>query len=119
MNSRSNASRTEKIQKRLDAGSLANHFPEVAGIVVSMTYSQRGMKQAMPRTVNFVPSSCALFSIDCLSKGCTDGGFDLTQIISGMVRDHRDSVKGELTCDGGPVQEHSSIEYEVAIQYTH
>ncbi len=119
MNSRNNTSRTEKIRKRLEAGSLAKHFPEVAGIVVSMTYSQLGMKQAMPRTVHFVPSSSALFSIDCLSKGCSDGGFDLTHIIFGMVRNHRDSVKGELTCNGGPVQKHSSIEYEVAIRYTH
>ncbi|HSW62948.1 MAG TPA: hypothetical protein VLH56_06545 [Dissulfurispiraceae bacterium] len=119
MNSRSNASRAEKIQRRLEAGSLANHFPDVSGIVVSMSYSQRGMKLAMPRTVNFVPSSYAIFSIDCLSKGCVDGGFDLTHVIAGMVRNRKESTKGELTCVGGPAQDHSSIAYEVAIQYAH
>lgn len=119
MANRNNAAQAEKKQKRLDAGSLANHFPDVAAIVVSMSYKQLGLKQAMPRTVNFVPSSCAIFSIDCLSKDCTDGGFDLTAVISGMVRKHEKSIKGELTCEGGSTRDHSSIAYEVTIQYSH
>jgi hypothetical protein len=119
MANRNNAAQAEKKQKRLDAGSLANHFPDVTGIVVNMSYKQLGMKQPMPRTVNFVPSSYALFSIDCLSKECTDGGFDLTRVISGMVGNHKESTKGELTCEGGPAHKHSHIEYEVTIQYAH
>lgn len=119
MTSRNNAAQAEKKLKRQEAGLMANHFPNVSGIVVSMLYRQFGMKQAMPRTVNFVPSSYAVFSIDCLSKDCTDGGFDLTTVISGMVRNHKGSIQGELTCEGGPTQNHSSIKYEVTIQYSH
>ena len=117
MNNRSHASRAEKHQRKLDAGSLANRFPEVANIVVSMVYHQRGMKQTIARTVNFVPSSYALFSVDCLNKDCSEGGFDLTTVIVNMVRSHRGSTRGELACIGGPTENHSSIEYEVAIQY--
>lgn len=117
MANRNTISQAEKMQKRQDAGSVSSHFPDVSSIVVSMSYKQIGLKNAMPRTVNFVPGSYAIFSIDCLSKGCTDGGFDLSRVISGMVRSHVGSTKGALTCEGGPTQDHSSIEYEVTIQY--
>lgn len=117
MTNRNTVSLAEKRQKRLDAGSLASHFPDVSSIVVNMSYRQLGLRNVMPRTVNFVPTSYAIFSIDCLSKGCSDGGFDLSRVISGMVKNRTGSAKGELTCEGGPTHDHSSIEYEVSIQY--
>lgn len=114
---RSHTSLAEKKQKKLDAGSLASHFPEVESIVVSMNYRQLGLKNTMPRTVQYVPGSYAVFSIDCLSKGCIEGGFDFSRVISSMVRSHADVTKGAMTCKGGPSENHSSIDYEVTIHY--
>jgi len=116
--SRKSAARTERMQRRLDAGVMATHFPEVAGIAISMTYNQRGMAQALPRIVNFFPSSCALFRIDCLNKDCVDGGFDLSRVITAMIGSHRELGKGDLSCEGdGPSAGHSGIAYNVAIKY--
>ncbi len=119
INSRKSAARTERLQRRQDAGVVATHFPEVESIVISMMYDQRGIAKSLPRTVNFFPGSCALFKVDCLSKGCVDGGFDLTQVITSMIRKHGKAAKGELSCEGnGSSDDHSAIVYEVAIQYT-
>lgn len=109
----------EKQQRKLDAGFVQAQFPEVAGIVVNMIYNQRGIQKSLPRVVNFFPGSSALFRIDCLNKECIDGGFDLTQVITGMIRNRRAAAKGDLSCEGdGPSAEHSTIAYEVAIKYT-
>ena len=118
INSRKSAARTERLQQRIDAGFVANHFPDVASIVINMTYNQKGIQKSLPRIVNFFPSSYALFMVDCLSKGCIDGGFDLTQVITAMIRNRRETTKGALNCEGGPSLDHSAIVYEVAIQYS-
>jgi hypothetical protein len=119
INSRKNAARTERLQRRLDAGFVATQFPEVASIVISMIYNQKGIKESLPRTVNFFPGSYAFFRVNCLSKECVDGGFDLTQVITAMVGKRKVAAKGELSCEGnGSSAEHSAIVYEVSIQYT-
>ncbi len=118
MNNRKNEARIERMQQRLEAGSVAKRFPDVAEIVINMTYNQRGIK-AILRTFNFFPGSYAFFRVDCLSKDCVDGGFDLTQVITTMIRNRRAEAKGELSCEGNdPSANPSAIVYEVAIQYT-
>ena len=117
-NSKKNAARIERQQRKLDAGSMVAQYPEVTGIVINMIYSQRGILKSLPRVVNFFPGSSALFRIDCLNKECVSGGFDLTQVITGMIRNRRGAAKGDLSCEGdGPSADHSTITYEVAIQY--
>jgi hypothetical protein len=117
MNSRKNAARAERLQRRIDAGFVDKHFPEVASIVINMMYNQKGIQKSLPRIVNFFPSSYALFRVDCLSRGCVDGGFDLTQVITAMIRNRRETTKGDLSCEGGSSHDHSAIVYEVTIQY--
>ena len=119
MNSRKNTARIERQQRKQEAGFVAALFPEVTGIVIRMTYSQRGIKNSLSRVVNFFPDSYALFRIDCLNKECVDGGFDLTQVISEMIRNRKKTSKGNLSCeDSSPSADHSTIVYEVSIQYT-
>jgi hypothetical protein len=108
----------ELMQRRREAGSVASHFPEVANIVMRMTYNQRGAKSIL-RTFHFTPGSYAFFIVNCLRQDCIDGGFDLTQIITTMIRNRRMEVKGELSCTGTDSStNHSDIVYEVVIQYT-
>jgi hypothetical protein len=119
INSRKNAARTERLQHKLDAGFVAAQFPEVASIIINMVYNQKGIKESLPRTVNFFPGSYAFFRVNCLSKECVDGGFDLTQVITGMVGKRKETAKGELSCEGnGSSADHSAIVYEVSIKYT-
>ena len=119
INSKKNAARTERQQKRLDSGIMAVQFPKVTSIVITMIYTQKGMKESLPRTVNFFPASHAFFKVNCLSKDCVDGGFDLTRVITDMVGNRRKAMKGELSCgEDGPSASHSTIVYEVVIQYS-
>jgi hypothetical protein len=118
MNNKKNVNRTERLRQRLDAGSMADHFPEVASIDIRMTYNQKGIKSLL-RTFSFSPGSYAFFRVDCLSKECVDGGFDLTHVITGMIRNRRKAAKGELSCEGeSPAADHAAIVYEVVILYT-
>ncbi|MBF0559110.1 MAG: hypothetical protein HQL08_10060 [Nitrospirae bacterium] len=117
MNNKKNAARAERRQQKIDSGFVQAIFPEVSSIVINMTYNQRGLRQSLPRTVNFFPSSYAFFTVECLNKECVEGGFDFTRIISGMVGNRKAVTKGELGCQGGPVTDHSDIVYEVAISY--
>ena len=107
----------EMLQQRRDAGSVAAQFPEVASIVMNMTYNQKGAR-AILRTFHFTPNSYAFFIVNCLRKECVDGGFDLTQVINGMIRNHRVEAKGTICCEGtDSSSNHSDIVYEVAVQY--
>ena len=109
----------EKLQQRHDAGSVSKRFPEVVDIVINMTYyNQRGIKSVL-RTFNFSPTSYAFFRVDCLSRNCVDGGFELTPIVTTMIRNRRVGTKGVLSCEGSdPSGDCSDIAYEVAIHYT-
>ena len=119
VNSRKNAAKAERQQRKVEAGIVQAQFPEVTGVVISMINNQRGIQKSLPRVINFYPGSYALFKIDCLNKECVDGGFDLTQVITGMIRNRRESAKGDIRCEGNcPSANHSTIAYEVAIQYT-
>ncbi|MEW6601276.1 MAG: hypothetical protein AB1499_09915 [Nitrospirota bacterium] len=118
MVSRNNRARVERNQNMLEAGLVSAHFPGVASIVISMMYKQTGLAKPIHRVMNFAPGSHAFFKVDCLSSDCVGGGFDMDQIINTMVRNRRETSKGDLACvDSGPRPDHSNIAYEVAIQY--
>ncbi len=118
MNAKKNAARMGKRQLKIDAGFVDAQFPEVAGIVIKMMYHQRSLQKSFPRVINFFPGSYAFFRVDCLNKECMEGGFDFTEVITGMIKDRREATKGDISCDGdGSSAGHSTISYEVAIKY--
>ena len=108
-------------QDKLAAGLVSEKFSQVSGMVIKMTYYQELTNPVlMLRTVNVFPSSAAYFRMKCMSKECEDGGFDLTRVISGMVRHRKKSVKGKMSCKGtGETLEknHASVSYEIKIRY--
>jgi hypothetical protein len=119
INTRKNAARIERQQRKLDADLVETLFPEVAGIVIGMTYNQQGALKSFTRVINFFPGSYALFRINCLNKECVDGGYDLTKVITGMIRNRSKAAKGDLSCEGScPSVKNSTIVYTVAIKYT-
>ncbi|MDI6890230.1 MAG: hypothetical protein QMC83_04735 [Thermodesulfovibrionales bacterium] len=108
-------------QLRRASGLVSERFPEVSGIVIHMTYYHKGVSPIlMVRTVNFFPSGYAYFNMDCMIKGCVDGGFDLTSVITDMIKHHKKLGKGKLVCNGKGdtlASDHASITYEIRIQY--
>ena len=118
INSRKNAAKAERRQQKVDAGSVASHYPQVSGIVINMIYNHNGGQKSLHRVVNFYPSSSALFKVNCLNKDCVDGGFDFTPVIIGMIKNRKAASKGNLCCEGDETSaDHATVAYEVAVQY--
>jgi len=112
-----------KNKLKIDAGVISDRFPTVAGMVIYMTYYHNAENPIlMQRTVNFFPESHAFFNLECMIKGCENGGFDLKRIISKQIKNKKKVIKGDLSCNGtiGEVQakqSHSRIDYEINITY--
>jgi len=110
-------------QQKIISGLVSERFPEVSGIVIRMTYYHKAVNPVlMVRTVNIIPTSYAYFNMDCMIKDCVDGGFDLTSVITDMVKHHKKLEKGKLVCSGNGkdhalASDHASITYEIKIQY--
>ena len=106
----------------LASGLVSEQFPQVSDIVIRMTYYQKAaIPLLMVRNVNFWPSRHAYFKMDCMIKGCSDGGFDLTSAVCGMVKIRKKTEKGKLLCNGtidDLASDHASIAYEITITYT-
>lgn len=110
-------------QQRLTSGLVSERFPEVSGIVIHMTYYHKAVNPIlMVRTVNVIPTGYAYFNMDCMIRDCVDGGFDLTSVITDMVKHRKKLGKGKLVCNGKGgdstlASDHASITYEIKIQY--
>ncbi len=113
----------EQIKKnKLAAGLLRDRFPKVSGIVIQMTYYHGSHQTLMERTVNFCPSDYAYFNMACMTRGCENGGFDLSSVIRNLVKKGGKSAKGEICCEGHSPdlgEGHASIAYKVSISYAH
>lgn len=111
-----------KKQRRYDAGLLSERFPDVSGIVIRMTYYHKAENPVlMERTVNVFPTSYAYFNMECMIKGCEEGGFDLTTLINKHIKQHKKSVKGKMVCNsknGTLASDHASISFEINIKYS-
>jgi hypothetical protein len=109
-------------QRKLAAGLISECFPKVSDIIIQMTYYQKAANPVMMnRIVNFWPSQYAYFNMDCMIKGCVDGGFDLTSVIAKMIKNRKKSEKGKLTCNGKSdtlSSDHASVTYQISIKYT-
>lgn len=111
----------QKKNLMLAAGLISDRFPSVSNIACKLTYYQRTVDPIlMERTINFSASSYALLHMNCLRDGCAEGGFDLTPVIKGLVKNRKTSGMGRIPCHGtqhtlGP--DHAVLAYRVNIEY--
>lgn len=110
-----------KKQDNIAAGLVSERFPTVSGIVIQITYYRKAaVPLLMVRTVNICPASYAYFKMDCMIKGCEGGGFDLTSVVTNMIKAHKKMKSGALNCSGTAdaiESDHARIEYAAVIQY--
>lgn len=109
-------------QRKLAAGLISECFPKVSDIIIHMTYYQKAANPVMMnRIINFWPTQYAYFNMDCMIKGCVDGGFDLTSVIAKMIKNRKKSEKGKLTCNGKSdtlSSDHASVTYQINVKYS-
>jgi hypothetical protein len=108
-------------QANIAAGSVADRFPTVSGIVIHMQYYRKAeIPLLMVRTLNISPASYAVFKMNCMIKSCDGGGFDLTSVVTNMVKTKTKVKKGVIACHGtidALSSKHATIEYETVIRY--
>ena len=108
-------------KKKLAAGLVSDRFPVVRDIVIKMTYYRKGLNPViMLRTVNVSPSTYAYFTMDCMISGCNDGGFNLTPVITEMIKKRSKQKKGTLICKGKNPDlphDHAHIDYDITITF--
>ena len=108
-------------QKKLDAGLVSDRFPNILNIVILTTYYKKLSDSVlMIRTVNFFPTSYAYFHMGCIVKECISGGFELTSVITKLIKNHKKSGKGKMLCNSrndALAAGHTSISYEISIKY--
>lgn len=120
---RSDYTAKRELRKQMEdaRGLVAERFPSVADMVITMRYFQRSVKSPlMVRTVNFFPTSYANFNMACMTRGCNAGGFELSPVIEDMVKTVTKMSKGSLLCFGSAdtlSADHAHIEYKVVIRY--
>lgn len=110
-----------KKQLKNETGIVSDHFPQVSNIVIQMTYFHDAENPVlMERTVNVFPSSVADFNMRCMIRGCEKGGFDLTKVIKGLVKNHKKIARGDMKCMGkldNHAPNHARISYEINVKY--
>ena len=108
-------------QKKIAAGFLSEIFPKVSGIMINMVYYQKSSEKIfLDRSINFFPSSYAYFSMECFTKECNNGGFELTPIIKKMVKARKKTSKGKLVCKGtndAKIKDHMTMSFDINIKY--
>jgi len=110
-----------KKQARLKAGLLSKKYPNVSGIVIQMTYYHNSENPLlMERTVNVFPSSYAYFLMECMTKTCEEGGYNLSRIIATHIKQKKKVARGKMVCKGKidkVAKDHANISYEINIKY--
>ena len=109
-------------EKKQKAGLMSDKYPRVSGIVINMTYYHNVANRVlMERMVNFFPTSYAYFKMECMTKGCEEGGFDLTSAIVKNIKQKKKTIKGKMVCkgkNGDHPYDHASISYDITIKYS-
>jgi len=110
-----NALKLGKMHRKIKEGLISDRFPEVSKIVIRMTYSEKKNMVNMVRTIYFSPANHAYFNMECITRKCVDGGFDLASEIAHLVKNHLEFVQGRLFCS----RKHcpATVDYEINICY--
>ncbi len=111
-----------KNKAKLDAGLMSERFPNVEGIIIKMTYYHNSENPVlMQRTINVFSTSYAYFHMDCMIRGCTGGGFDLSSIIAKQIKKKEKTSKGKMPCKNKDAElepDHAHISYDINVQYS-
>jgi hypothetical protein len=84
------------------AASLAETFPDLKSLSALLSYFGpfgRTPQSEVKCTFNLAHAK-ALFCFACPNNECVGGSFDLSAALARAVAEHRESVTGELRCQG-------------------
>lgn len=109
----------------LDTRVVSDVFPSVTRITIKCEVIHISAFGHIHKEYTIVknPSSNYDFTIDCLNRECTEGWFDLKDLIRNMVLSKQKIISGEDRCKGKEAPDHMNqgcggkLIYEIYIEY--
>lgn len=88
-------------ERRGNAPSIAELFPGVESVRVSLSFTEEGAEREPRKEQHFyTPASLAFFEYKCPSWKCGLGGFDLGPLVERAVQSRSGRTTGTLKCSG-------------------
>lgn len=109
----------------MDTRRIREVYPDIENIEIDyhLYHCSAFGNQEEERTWNVNMQGQMCFVIDCLNRDCSSAGFDLTNEIYAMHRDHQIERNGEMVCKGQEAYNHPEqscdghLEYSIRISY--
>ena len=94
--------RLRENQRVNDSVSLAEKFPKLKSLTVSLAYfdTERDKKSGELRYEVNVRHAKSAFSFVCPNTACVGGAFDLSEAVARAVNGRRKIAEGEIRCPG-------------------
>ena len=92
----------QQLQRVKDSASLQESYRELKSLTVEIAYFDEGgfvRRGEMKYTVNLAHAK-SVFRVSCPNTECVRGDFDLTTELANAIAGRRESVSGELVCQG-------------------
>jgi hypothetical protein len=81
---------------------LAAKFPELKSLTMDVAYyapDTMARNAELKYTVN-IDAARSVFRLDCPNQECVRGDFDLSHELAGAVSSRRETVSGQMACEG-------------------
>ncbi len=115
--------REQSRRKRVAAGTLADAYPAVEQVNVTLTFNEPEGLSPVRQTHGMYPAAPAYFEFPCPHGDC-DGSFDLNSAAAAVLKKSLNVGDGTLKCpgtrSGTPVARQPctlSADYRIAVQY--
>jgi hypothetical protein len=118
--------RQEEGQRVKDSATLGEAFQKLKQLTVSLEYSDPGglaKSKQVKYEVNLANAK-SVFRFNCLNDECIRGDFDLSDELAKAVNQRRNSVSGEVVCQGwrsrttiDAVHCHNILRYTLSLGY--
>lgn len=104
---------------------LSEKFPDIANIKILYTNQHKSIfsSREEKKERDISPDKLADFVIDCLNDECSSSGFDLSDDIYSMRREHKIELTNKIDCEGQEAPDHpeqrcgGTLEYTIKITY--
>lgn len=114
-----------KHQEFIRAGYIKDRYPRVKILILELNYKDtNGLAQPFHKSYSLTPENSAFFKYNCPYRECIEGGHDLTQPISDMLKNNKVECSGKISCQGWQDRERigkhrclCELTYKVTVTY--
>ena len=93
--------RVQEGQRVEDSQTLAQKFPELNSLSVTVAHFRPGDVQVGAMKLTYNPEHAkSVLRVDCANPECVEGDYDLTAELAKAISARRKTVSGEVICQG-------------------